>query len=395
MARRSHRSPTGFTVLVVDDQEEALISVRQLLEREGHQVVVAESGEQALRLFKEHDIHAALIDYFMPRMTGEELIREIRKFDPFVQIVLQTGYAGEKPARVMMAELDIQGYHDKADGPEKLLLWIDSALKTHRVVTQLRERERLQGELVTNISHEFRTPLHIIGGYIDLLLEGDFGELPASTMRPLRGLAEASRNLTELVEDFLHYAHARSGVLEVHEHELSTLELGRELERLGTLLLGNRAATITLTVDVEQAPPVLVTDSVKLRTILRNLLVNAIKFTKAGTISLCITRSEEGIRFVVQDTGPGIPPGQQELIFEPFRQLDGSITRTHRGIGLGLALSRKLARLLGGDVVVESKPGLGSTFVLTLPSSVAPVQIPRRVNGTHVHSPKDVHPESR
>lgn len=392
MARRSRRSPSGFTVLVVDDQEEALVSVSQLLEREGHRVLTAESGARALALFKEHDIHVALIDYFMPRMTGEQLIREIRTFDPFVQIILQTGYAGEKPARVMMAELDIQGYHDKADGPEKLLLWIDSSLKAHRLLKQLRERERLQSELVTNISHEFRTPLHIIGGYTDLLLDGDFGELPESAMRPLRGLAEAARNLTELVEDFLHYAHARSGVLEVHEHEISTRELGGELERLGLLLLGNRAATISLGVECDGAPPVLLTDSVKLRTILRNLLVNAIKFTKTGSITLTVDRTAEGVRFAVRDTGPGIPAELCETIFEPFRQLDGSITRSHRGIGLGLALSRKLSRLLGGELTVESTPGEGSTFTLTLPLSVIPHRVPTRVNGTRVQDRSDARP---
>src|SRR5438552_1583516 len=111
MARKSSMPPSGHTILVVDDQEEVLISARRLLEREGHHVLTAESGARALELFKECDVHLLLVDYFMPRMTGEQLIREIRKFDPYVQIILQTGYAGDKPARQMMAELEIQGYH--------------------------------------------------------------------------------------------------------------------------------------------------------------------------------------------------------------------------------------------------------------------------------------------
>jgi DNA-binding NtrC family response regulator len=175
MARKSQRPPTNCTILIVDDQEEVLISMQQLLEREGHHVLGAQSGEQALALFRSRPVTLMIVDYFMPRMTGEQLIRQIRRLDPFVQIILQTGYAGEKPARVMMAELDIQGYHDKTEGPDKLLLWVDSAIKAHRLMTQLRERERLQGELVANLSHEFRTPLHIIGGYADLLRDGDYG----------------------------------------------------------------------------------------------------------------------------------------------------------------------------------------------------------------------------
>lgn len=382
MPRKSKRSATGYCILVVDDQEEVLVSVRQLLEREGHTVLTAESGARALALFREHDIHVVLVDYFMPHMTGEQLVREVRDFDPYVQIILQTGYAGEKPARVMMAELDIQGYHDKADGPEKLLLWLDSALKAHQLLSQLRERERLQSELVTNLSHELRTPLHIIGGYTNLLLDGDFGVLPPDAMPPLHGLADAANNLHELVEDFLHYAHARSGVLQVHEHRLLTVELGKELDRLGQTLLGKKG--VMFSVDLAEAPPALVTDSVKLRTILRNLVVNAAKFTGAGEISLRIARTVDGVQFSVTDTGPGIPSNQQALIFEPFRQLDGSITRAHRGIGLGLALSRKLATLLDGSLTLESEPGVGSTFTLTLPSGVADGPAPGHVNGKHV-----------
>jgi signal transduction histidine kinase len=382
MPRKSQRSATGFCILVVDDQEEALLSVRQLLEREGHTVLAAESGAQALALFKEHDIHVALVDYFMPHMTGEQLVRAVRQFDPYVQIILQTGYAGEKPARVMMADLEIQGYHDKADGPEKLLLWIDSALKAHTLLWQLRERERLQGELVTNLSHELRTPLHIIGGYTNLLIDGDFGALPNDAMPPLHGLADAAHNLHELVEDFLHYAHARSGVLQVHEHRLETVELGKELDRLGNTLLDRKG--VTFSVDLAEAPPALLSDSVKLRTILRNLIVNAAKFTSTGTISLRIARTVAGVEFSVTDTGPGIPAHQQAAIFEPFRQLDGSITRSHRGIGLGLALSRKLATLLGGTLSLTSTPGVGSTFTLLLPPGVGDGAAPAHVNGKHV-----------
>jgi signal transduction histidine kinase len=382
MPRKSQRSATGFRILVVDDQEEARASVRQLLEREGHTVLTAESGARALEVVREQDVHVALVDYFMPHMTGEQLVREIRHFDPFVQIILQTGYAGEKPARVMMAELEIQGYHDKADGPEKLLLWIDSALKAQQLLWQLRERERLQSELVTNLSHELRTPLHIIGGYTNLLIDGDFGALPADAMPPLHGLADAAHNLHELVEDFLHYAHARSGVLQVQEHRLSTAELAQELNQLGHALLDRK--DVDFSVDLAEAPPVLVTDSVKLRTILRNLIVNAAKFTSTGAISVRIARTLDGVQLSVTDSGPGIPTHQQAAVFEPFRQLDGSITRTHRGIGLGLALSRKLAALLHGRLTLASTPGIGSTFTLTLPPGVADGAPPAGVNGKHL-----------
>ncbi len=365
MARKTQRPTSSHTILVVDDQEEVLHSVRILLEREGHRVLTAASGEDALALFKESEVHLLLIDYFLPGMTGEELIREIRTFDPYVQIILQTGYAGEKPARQMLAELEVQGYHDKSEGPDKLLMWVDVGLKAARLITMLRERERLQRDMVSNVSHEFRTPLHIIGGYAELLLDDEFGALPETARRPLQQVATATNRLADLVTDLLRYAKLESGVDECAMQWVSTAEMAEEMERWCGVLLDDRAVRFEL--DLELAPEGCLTDPVKLRTILRNLIANAVKFTPRGRIALRIAQVGSTLQFALTDSGIGIALEHQELIFEPFRQLDGSPTRHHRGIGLGLALSRKLARILGGALAVDSQPGMGSTFTLTLP----------------------------
>jgi len=105
--RRGHRQPTGHTILVVDDQDETLLSLRSLLEREGYRVLTVSSGDDALTILKKNDVHLLLVDYFMPRMNGAQLVREIRAFDPYVQIILQTGCSGPKPPQVMLDELDI------------------------------------------------------------------------------------------------------------------------------------------------------------------------------------------------------------------------------------------------------------------------------------------------
>ena len=369
MARRSTRSPTGHTILAVDDQQDSLVSVRNLLEREGHRVLIAESGEQALAVVKTTEVDLMIVDYLMPRMNGAQLVRAVRSFDPFVQIILQTGYAGEEPPRVMLAELDIQGYHDKADDPERLLLWVDVALKTHRLVKALRERERAQAELVANCSHEFRTPLNIIVGYAELLLACDFGELPPEAVKPVRSIEEAARSLADLVSDFLRYAKLQAGVESVRQEWVDVGELAREMQRLAEPLVEDRGVAFAL--ELALAPPRFLTDATKLRTILRNLIINAAKFTAAGTVALRIVQRGGALRLEVRDTGPGIRPEDQELIFEPFRQLDGSSTRQHGGVGLGLALSRRLARMLGGDVQIQSEPGVGSTFALVLPAEAA------------------------
>lgn len=369
MPRKSQRRPSEHTILVVDDQEETLISVGSLLRREGHKVLVAESGEVALEIFRENEIDLVLVDYFMPHMTGEELVREIRVFDPLVQIILQTGYSGNKPPREMLAELDIQGYHDKANGPEELLLWVDVGLKAFRLIKRLRDRERLQAELVANVSHEFRTPLNVISGYSELLMDGQFGKLPPEALEPLKAVEEASRNLAELVSDFLSYARIEAGVQAVGEQRIPTNELIAELTRLARVLLDEK--DVVFVPDITEAPETLVTDSVKLRTILRNLITNAAKFTAAGTIALRIHQQDGQVCFSVTDTGPGIRSEDLEVIFEPFRQADGSAVRAHGGIGLGLTLARRLAWLLGGELSARSELGRGSTFTLALPGHVA------------------------
>ena len=143
MARkRAVAGDSGFTILVVDDQEETLISSELLLKREGHKVLLAPNGDEALALHRREVIDLMLVDYFMPRMTGEDLVREIRKRDEHIQIILLTGYSGERPPREMLKLLDIQGYHDKSDGPDRLLLRLDVALKAASQLRHIREHER-------------------------------------------------------------------------------------------------------------------------------------------------------------------------------------------------------------------------------------------------------------
>jgi len=372
MARRSARPDTNHTILLVDDQQDTLQSVGSLLGREGHRVLTAESGSQALELIRTHDVHVIVLDYFMPRMTGAELVREIRSFDPYVQIILQTGYSGERPPRVMLGELDIQGYHDKTDDPERLLLWVDVALKTYRMVHTLRERERLQSELVANCSHEFRTPLNIILGYTEVLLSGDAGPLSGDADGHVRSIEYAATGLCHLVADFLQYAKLDAGAGEVGREWVSVSAIAREMGRLAVLLLDGKPVTFATLLD--PSIPRIFTDATKLRTILRNLVVNAAKFTACGTVTLRVLRGANQVRIEVKDTGSGIRPEDQELIFEPFRQLDGSSTREHGGVGLGLALSRKLASILGGDLEVQSEHEVGATFVLVLPADVVEVE---------------------
>ena len=143
MARkRDEQERSGKTVLVVDDNEEYLESSRRMVDRDGHTALTARSAEEGLALLRDRDVDLVLVDYLMPGMTGEDFVREMRGFRPTTQVVLQTGYASEHPPRELLRRMDIQGYHDKSDGPEKLSLWIDVGLKAAYTV-QLLVQSRL------------------------------------------------------------------------------------------------------------------------------------------------------------------------------------------------------------------------------------------------------------
>ncbi|HEY5962290.1 MAG TPA: diguanylate cyclase [Polyangiaceae bacterium] len=141
---RKHRAvrQSGFVIALVDDDADYLHATRLLLESEGHRTLVASNGTEALDLLRREPVDLVLLDYFMPGMTGEEVVSKLREFDSTTQVILQTGYANEHPPREMLRRLDIQGYYDKSEGPEKLLLWADAGLKAADAIGRLTRSRR-------------------------------------------------------------------------------------------------------------------------------------------------------------------------------------------------------------------------------------------------------------
>ncbi len=165
MARKQARAPaTGRTVLVVDDNREYLVATERLLARNGHTVIAVEDPVEGLALLRRERVDLVLVDFFMPQMTGEVFVEQLRTFNPLVQVILQTGYASEQPPRELLRRLDIQGYYDKGEGPDKLLLWTDVGLKAAFTV-QLLEKSRLGLKFILDATPE----LHRMRPLDDLL----------------------------------------------------------------------------------------------------------------------------------------------------------------------------------------------------------------------------------
>ncbi len=229
-----------------------------------------------------------------------------------------------------------------------------------------------KSEFLTNMSHEIRTPMIAILGAAELLREDALAE--AERKRELDSIEGEGRHLLTMLGDILDLSSIESGRLLVEQHDCATRELFEEV--VAEHAPGATHKGLTLSVRCgDSVPEALRTDPTRLKQILGHLVSNAIKFTESGTVRLeCDMESALGgaqrLQIVVNDTGIGITPEQRNRLFEAFAPGDGSLTRRHGGNGLGLALSRRLAHVLGGDLDVESTCGKGSCFTLSLPCPV-------------------------
>jgi len=235
----------------------------------------------------------------------------------------------------------------------------------------LRRADELKSRFLSNMTHEFRTPVNSIQALAWMLLERSDGPLTPEQERQVQFIRRASDELSELVNDLLDLAKVEAGKSEVRPtlFEVSNL-FGALRGMLRPLLV---TTSVALVFEEPEGIPPLHTDEGKVSQILRNFISNALKFTEQGEVRVraCLVNGGGKIAFEVSDTGIGIAPEDQERVFQEFTQIDSAIQRRVRGTGLGLPLCRKLAELLGGSVSVRSEVGAGSTFVAEIPVSYA------------------------
>ncbi len=232
---------------------------------------------------------------------------------------------------------------------------------------ELQRASRYKSEFLANMSHELRTPLNSSLILAKLLWDNKAGNLNEEQIKFAKTIYGAGNDLLTLINDILDISKVEAGKLELTPQGVSLNGLIESLRMTFSPLAGEKHLAFDIHVAAD-APPSIFTDRQRVEQILKNLLSNAIKFTDQGKISMTVQGRADGrIAFAVSDSGIGIAPEQQEVIFEAFRQADGTINRQYGGTGLGLSISRELAGLLGGTIQVDSEPGRGSTFTLDLP----------------------------
>jgi signal transduction histidine kinase len=227
--------------------------------------------------------------------------------------------------------------------------------------------DRAKTEFLTNMSHELRTPLTSILGFSNLLLEQIYGSLNDKQEQYIACVSSSGDHLLALINDLLDLSKIEAGKEELNLEVIDVEEMCQACISLIQEQANSRGLEMVLIISPDVTT--CIADKRRLKQILFNLLSNAVKFTKAGLVTTKVDKTKNEIQFAIIDTGIGIAEIEQTTLFEPFRQVDNDINHKYEGTGLGLALTRKLARLHGGDITVTSELGRGSCFTLYLPEN--------------------------
>ncbi len=324
-------------------------------------------------------------------ITQRVILRPIRQLRALVNNVAEgnldtrssivTGDEYERLSEAFNHMLDnLQGAQEKLREANRQLDAKIAELSERNI--ELYKANKLKSEFLANMSHEFRTPLNAILGFAQVLREKPGLLRRDKGQRYAENIISSGNSLLAMINDLLDLAKVQAGRMELHIEPVSLPQLCDSLVSSFSLLA--KKQRIRIRTQVAGDVPIIVTDGGKVQQVLYNFLSNAVKFTPArGLIEIRAARlNDETVRIAVTDTGCGIAEADREAIFEKFRQVDGSLTRETPGSGLGLAISKELAQMLAGTIGMESQVGVGSTFWLDIPATLAPEKRPSRPGGT-------------
>lgn len=404
-------------ILIVDDEQQIRDLLRTTLERRQYLIWEVGDGNACLNMLTTSTPDVILLDYKLPDMSGIDVLKAIRNTLPHVPVILMTAYGDENIAMNAIAE-HVDGYLRKPFVVEALFSVVKQTIERNhiererqRLIAQLRESNRelmtqyekleqanrdlrtldqLKSEFLANVGHELRTPLNSIIGFTELLLQGYTGELNRDQRRQLKMVLNSGHQLLGVLNDVIEVSLLNAGQVELKREywpiELIITETIQEVSELA------EKKRLHLQTAITPGLPLCYGSHEKVKLILHNLLDNAIKFSTTGTITIAAQLfappgqagtpekpsgtetlpaqelpKPQYVLVRVTDQGIGISPENFEIVFNEFRQIDGSLTREYSGTGLGLAISKKLVELHGGHIWVESQVGVGSTFAFTLP----------------------------
>jgi signal transduction histidine kinase len=373
-------------ILVADDEPNLETLIQQKFR---HQIragavsfVFVRDGMEALSVLEANqDVDLVVTDINMPRMDGLTLLEKVQQIEGNLSTIIVSAYGDMANIRTAMN----RGAFDFLTKPIDFLDFESTITKTIRHVEVLREARRREAEnqrleaashnksqFLADMSHELRTPLNAIIGLTEMMVSNAARFGTEKALEPLRRVNAAGTHLLSLINEVLDLSKIEAGKLELNPEPVNLARVIDEvIGTAGQLAEKNQNRLI---VEAQDNLGAFTADPLRLKQILLNLLSNACKFTKEGDVALRVRKVADGrdwVELAVADTGIGLTAEQQAKLFQEFTQADSLTARRYGGTGLGLALSRKLARMMGGDVTVASEPGKGSVFTVRLPGGVA------------------------
>lgn len=362
-------------LLIVDDEENLRTSLFQAFRMEGYEVTGAADAQEALALIQGANFDVLLSDLMMPGLDGLALLEKARVLMPEAVIILMTGQATVESA-IRALKGGAYDYILKPFKLEEIFHVVGRGLEQQRlrrenlalaeINRRLTEIDQIKSDLLSAITHEFRTPLTIIYGWMDLLLSGQFGAVSAGLREGVEAIGHAARRLGRLIANLLAYVEFERDEAALREQ---VVDLGEILRAVAAQLSSEYAEKRVRVEFLREVPATsLRGDPEKLTLLFSNLVENAIKFNLAGGRVLLEATAADGVATVaITNTHGRIPEERLARLFEPFTQGDMTLTRAAGGLGLGLSVARAIVGALAGSIAFRQAEPQGTTVSVTLP----------------------------
>ena len=393
-------------ILLIDDDQVDRMAVRRALKKAGLEVELVEAtdAQTAIATLKDTSFDCILLDYLLPDRDGLDLLKELSSIGIEAPLIVLTGQGDEQIA-VEMMKAGAYDYLSKSRiSPEILSSTLRQAIRVHHAETeaklanqrlrennqllreknqelerqrqqiklqnlQLQQAYQLKSQFLSTLSHELRSPMNAIMGFSQILLSHYPDPLTSQQTEMVERIYNNSQNLLSMLTEVLDFSKIEAGQMKLSPEEFNLANLVQiTVEELRSLAL---TKNLSLEVDIDLENPLVTNDRHGCRRILINLLSNGLKFTSTGGVWVKVWQSSpERVALAIKDTGIGMAPEHLQTIFEPFRQVDQTITRQYAGTGLGLAIAHSQVKMMQGQITVESELGRGSVFQVEIPRQV-------------------------
>ena len=382
--------PAPLDVLVVDDEPKICQLLEQILSVRGCSVRAAHDGLDGLAQFQKQPADMVIADLKMPKLTGFELLRELKHLDPLLNIVVITAYPSvegaveamkygacdfiSKPFDIAQIQAILYRCQQRVSLSRQLRASGEGMLKLEELNRRLAELNDLKSQFLAAISHEIKTPLCLMSEWIYLLGDGTLGQLSADQQHAVEVLSGAYGRLQRLLGQLIDLMHGHEIVL--RRQLASVQELVQQA--IAAVMPKASARSITVACQLPSEALLLDVDRERCTAALEYLLDNAIKFNQEhGRVEVDVAGAPETVHVRIRDTGIGIPPQELDKVFATFYQVDRRLNRAYEGAGIGLSLAKRYVELHGGSLQLSSEVEVGTTVVVALPRPAMAVTLPR------------------